>query len=306
MDTGRYVDFHEDDEPNTIWNFVPTGDGFSFKKYTLNHARLGDSDSIYCCFPKNITDESIVDDIVEASDAVASYVNSSYPDFLKHAFNCPSTRTHHVQSNREIVADAILVMSKKRYAAHVINDEGETVDKIKILGLETKKSDTPEFVKKALYQMISAILEGKDKGHLDSMIRRFEREYKHQDLKDIARPMSVKGLKKYNDEYEMTGSDKGFPYNVRAARYYNSLCGPSDRKIMPGEKVGILYIKSRESKYIAFPIDINEFPSFMNDIVIDYKTQWEKAHKKIVSYMSAVGWDFQSQKEEKREKLFGF
>lgn len=306
MDSGKYIDFSEDCEPNTIWNFIPTTEGVSFRKYTLSHARLGDSDSIYCCFPEELTKHSTSEDIIGAADAVADFVNSSYPDFLKHAFNCPASRTHHVESNREIVADSILVMSKKRYAAHVINDEGESTDKIKILGLETKKSDTPEFVKNALYQIIAAILEGKDKSHLDYMIRKFEREYRHQNLKDIARPISVKGLKFYNDEYEMTGSEKGFPYNVRAARYYNSLCGPSDRKIMPGEKVGILYIKSRESKYIAFPIDINEFPSFMNDIVIDYKTQWEKAHKKIVSYMSAVGWDFQSQKEEKREKLFGF
>lgn len=306
MDIGRYVDFHEDDEYNTIWNFIPTEKGFKFEKYTLTYARLGDSDSVYCSFPASVTNERGTDDVVDAADAVVEYANESYPSFVKHAFNCPPERTGEIKSNREIVADAVFVASKKRYAARVVDDEGERTNKLKIMGLEIKRSDTPTTVQNYLYHLIEMILNDVSKEKIQEEIKKMKEGYSEEDLKDIARPMGCNKLKFYQDQYDKTGSTKGFPYQVRAAMFYNSMCSPSDRKVRPGDKIGIVYIKDRRSKYIAFPADLNVLPSFIDDLVVDYDTQWKKAEKKIISYMKAIGYDFDSQKAAVRNDLFGF
>lgn len=308
MDQGKYIDFDEENEErNVVWNFVEQKNGgFKFEQYHLNHATLGDSDSVYLKLSDIFDSDAKVDDVVDMADTITRYVNDSYHNFAMHAFNCPADRTNELLSNREIVADAIYVSTKKRYAAHVVDDEGKRVDKLKIKGMEIIKSDTPAYVKVMLMDMVRAILDDKSRQDLQDMIKEFKIEYQKHPLRDIARPMSVKGLKKYNDMLETTGSTKGFPYNVRAAMFYNSLCGTSDKKIVPGDKIGIIYIKDPRSKYIAFPIDINEFPSFMNGLVVDYETQWEKAYKKITSYMASMGWDLESRKKELRKNLFGF
>lgn len=303
MDIGRYRDF-DGDIPNVVWNFVEDEGKFTFRQYHLNHARLGDSDSVYCSIPASITTDA--DELIDISDGIVDYVNDSYPAFIKHVFNCPESRVSEISSNREIVASSIFVVSKKRYAARVIDDEGKRVDKLKIMGLEVKRSDTPEAVQRYLLDLINMILDDASRHDIEKAISKMKEQYQNEDIKSIARPMSCKGLKIYQDKLDVTGSTKGFPYQVRAAMFYNSLCSSTDKKIMPGDKIGIVYIKDRRSKYIAFPVETNDLPQFIYDVAIDYDMMWSKASKKIDSYMQSIGYDFDSLKNEVRKDLFGF
>lgn len=300
----KYENFTGPDD-NMIWTWVIEDGEYQFKQVRLKHAIAGDTDSIMMRFPASLEFEDH-QELVDISDGIGEMVNDSFADWAMHAFNAPADRVIELQTEREIVSDVSLFLSKKRYILHVVNDEGKWVDKLKIMGVEIKKSDTPEYVKVMLEDLVKMILNGNTNKELTDRIKYHKEEYKNQPLADIARPMSVKGLKKYTDMYEATGSEKGFPYNVRAALFYNSLCGPTDKQIVPGDKIGIVYIKHPRSKYIAFPIDTNTLPSFVTDLTVDYETQWSKAYKKVVSYMSAMGWDFKSKKEANRKKLFGF
>lgn len=306
MDTGKYIDFSDPHHPNTIWNFIPNDGGFKFDLYTLEHARLGDSDSIYCSLPLRVTENLNDDEIVALSDDIVGFVNDSYPDFLKHAFNCPVDRLSEIQSNREIVSDLTFVVSKKRYAAHVIDDEGERVNTLKIMGLETKRSDTPVVVQEFLLRIIQMILSDMSETEVLEACNGMKIDYRKEDIRRIARPMSCKKLHIYEEKYNETGSMKGFPYQVRAAMLYNSMCSPLDEKINAGEKIMLVYIKSDIGGCIAFPMDSATLPEFINDLPIDYDKQWEKVEKKINGYLKAMGWDFASKKADKRKELFGF
>lgn len=300
---------HEDftrDIPNSVWTWVDSNAGYAFEEVVINNAIAGDTDSIMLTFPNGILDGEDQSDIIAISDAIAEMTNDTFPEFVKFAFNAPDSRKDVIQTDREIISDASFFLSKKRYILHVVNDEGKQSDKLKIMGVELKKSDTPEAVKTMLKELVDIILSGGNKQDAKDAVKRMKNEYPSYDIREIARPMSVNGLKVYNDAYAMDGSMKGFPYNVRAAMFYNSMCGPSDKKIVPGDKIGIVYIKDSRSKYIGFPIDINTLPSFVEELKIDYETQWDKAHKKLISYMSSMGWDIQSQKKAKRNEIFGF
>jgi len=302
MKDEEYKDF---EHTNEIWTWVEKAGEFVFEKDRLEYVVAGDTDSAMLKFPPSIHFES-PEEMVEIADEIGNMTNESFSSWAKHAFNIPEERTGVLQTDREIVADAAFFVSKKRYVMHVINDEGKPSDKLKIMGLEVKRSDTPSIVQEYLTDLINMILDDKSADEIKEEIVKMKDNYSKVDLKDIARPMSCKGLKIYQDKFEKTGSTKGFPYQVRAAMFYNSLCGPSDKKIKAGEKIGILYIKDPRSKYIAFPSESNTLPEFVYDMVIDYDTQWQKVEKKIISYLKAMGYDFDSQKAAVREELFGF
>lgn len=262
-----------------------------------------DTDSIMMSI--SIKKDSI-DEYVELADEVGDIVNSTFPDFIKHAFNCPEDRKNTITTGREIVSDKSLFLSKKRYIMHVVDDEGERCDKLKIMGVELKKSDTAEAVKDMLAKVVNMILDDVSGEDIIQNIKNMKEDYRNYSIKDIARPISCKGLKKYQTIYEETGSKKGAPYQVRAAMFFNDNCTINDKKVVAGDKIGVVYIKNPKSKYVGFPIETNNLPEFVDDLIIDWDTQWDKAYKKLESYISAIGLDIKSRKKTIRQDLFGF
>ena len=86
-------------------------------------------------------------------DKIAQEVNGSFKAFMTKAFHTPSTRGEVIRAGRELVASKGLFITKKRYAVLYYDKEGERVDvagkegKMKAMGLDLKRSDTPVFVK---------------------------------------------------------------------------------------------------------------------------------------------------------------
>lgn len=257
-------------------------------------------------FPQGIADELDTDLAVEIADRIGELTNKAFPDFCMHAFNCPEERKHTIRTDREVVSDKSLFLSKKRYIMHIVDSEGHRVDKLKIMGVELKKSDTSKAVKDMLFTLVNHILDGYDEDAILTKIQEMKEWFRTLPPHDIAKPMSVKTLKKCEDSFKMTGSTKGFPYQVRAAMFWNRKCGNGDRRIMPGDKIRLLYIKNKECKYIGFPVDLTTLPDWFDDFIIDYDTEWEKANTKIESYLSSVGLDVSGRKAAIRQDLFGF
>ena len=299
----------EDDfvETNVIWGWVDDADiGYRWDKIDLNNLKFGDTDSaglsVHHLFPVDVG----VDEVVEVADTIGMLTNKSFPDFCMHAFNCPEARKNVIKTDREVVSDKSLFLSKKRYIMSVVDNEGQRVNKLKIMGVELKKSDTSKAIKSLLMELVMAILDGRNEEELLPMIKEMKIRFKTFPASEIAKPISVKTLKKCQDMYNTTGDMKGFPYQVRAAMFWNTLCGRTDKTIVPGDKVGLLYIRHHKSKYIAFPIDMTNFPEWFETIQVDYDTEWEKAHKKLESYLASIGLDIQGRKDTIKQELFGF
>jgi DNA polymerase elongation subunit (family B) len=276
--------------------------------FFANDILVHNTDSAYMKYPEKILREEKedIDNIVTIGDTIGVLTNEAFPDFCKTAFNCPDDRKHIVQTERETVFDKAFFLSKKRYILHVVDDEGERVDKLKIMGVEIKKSNTADAVKEMLMRLVEMILDGYDEDEVKRDIRRMKDSYADYDLRDIATPMNCKTLKTAQDQFEATGSMKGLHYSARSAMFYNSLCGPYDKQINPGEKIGLLYVRHPKSKYIGFPLDASNLPDWLYEIQIDYDTMWDKAHKTITNYLESLEWDSKSKKKKTKEKLFGF
>jgi len=272
-------------------------------QYDATHVIAGDTDSSYVSLDSIFKPDASVDDVVSYANNLGIKVNQSFPRFMQRVFNVGENRMSFngeqvIVTDREVVADKALFKAKKNYMMHLVDKDGKRIDKNKITGLEIIKADTPGCVQDFLLKAVLSIVDGADYETIRDMIAEFKSEYHEKTFQEIGRPMSVKVLKKCEDEYKTSGTMKGFSYHVRAAMFYNSLCGPNDIRIRSGDKIAICYIDHPDSKYIAVPIDADVLPDFVADMSVDWKTQWKTVEKKIGNYLKSLGWDIQSRQED--------
>lgn len=221
--------------------------------------------------------------------------------------NIPEERSHLIGTARETVADSGLWLSKKRYILRVKDSEGKRVNKLKMQGVQLKKSNTSHFLKKALLELVEHILDGADVDELNTIIDRQKREFIDADIYDIATPMGCATLNNATQVYELTGRFDGVHYAAKAAALWNITSSNFDTKIMAGEKIRLVYIRGNKlSTSIGFPSEARKLPEwFHRDIKVDYETMWSKAKKTINGYLKAIGFDLESRKVELSKDLFG-
>lgn len=299
-----YNDF---EQINHFWLPVQNVDGsVKMQEYYANFQQAGDTDSCYMGVPDVLQGIEDIDEFTDICDDIAAITNEGFNDFCKMAFNMPDSRKGSVAADREAISDKSLFLTKKRYIMHLVNMEGEKVDKLKIMGVEIIKSDTSAAVKKLLMDLVNFILDGKDMDFVLNEVSNMKSWFYEQSYRDVCIPASCKTFLAAQKTVEATGSMKGLHYSARAALFYNTQCQTNDVQVRAGDKIGIVYIKHPDSKYIGFPVDADFLPDWMDDIIIDYATMWDKAYKKLTNYLESMGWDIASRKKEVKKSLFGF
>lgn len=254
--------------------------------------------------PDNENEQSLQQNIINTADTIGETVDNSFHDWAIRAFNAPEHRTKYLTSEREVVADSALFLGKKRYIMHVIDDEGKESDKLKIMGVELKRSSASDFLKEVLESVIRAILEGQDSGDVFSIIDHYKKDIENRGIEEIAVPSTCKTLNKATEQYEQTGTLKGLHITAKSALIYNLRRSLSDPKVNAGDKVYMLYVQEKEGS-IAFPVD-DVCPQWVRDIPVDYDKMWEKVENAVMNYIIAMKWDYKSQRAMIREDLFGF
>ena len=103
---------------------------------------------------------------------------------MMEAFHCPKSRSDVIAAGREIVAESGLYITKKRYAALIYDNEGQRVDvdgkvgKVKAMGLDLKRSDTPVFMQDFLSEILMMVLQEKSETDILERISEFRTEFK--------------------------------------------------------------------------------------------------------------------------------
>lgn len=246
----------------------------------------GDTDSCYIDLSSKFPKDSKKEDVVKFADELAARVNETFPSFMQSVFNSNAEQAKAISTARDVVSDKGYYIARKNYILHYVNKEGVDVADYKMMGIAVKRSDTPLILKEFLTEMLYMLMDRIPMEDIDKAIRIFKEKYHTASFLDVGRPMSIKGLQKYEKKYAETKGDmKGFPYHVRATMYYNMMCGPSDTKIVNGNKIRVVYIAHPDIKYIAVPADADILPEFLNTLQIDWETQWSKVLKKINLYL---------------------
>jgi DNA polymerase elongation subunit (family B) len=286
----------------------------------------GDTDSCYFSAYgtlKKEIDKGLIpwskENVVELYDTIGEEVNSTFPKFMQDAFHCPRTRGEVIKAGREIVASKGLFITKKRYAVLYYDKEGKRSDvdgkpgKIKAMGLDLKRSDTPEFIQNFLSDVLTKVLNGETKENVLEFITEFRTEFKTRPGWEKGSPKRANKISEYRDKEKKAGKTN-MPGHVRASLNWNTLKRMMDDKysvnITDGAKVIVCKVKQNPMGYtsVAYPVDELRLPQWFKDLPFD-DAEMENTviDEKLGNLIGVLEWDISSTRSDNTfNKLFHF
>jgi hypothetical protein len=271
----------------------------------------GDTDSCYfSAWPTLGKDAEMAkkwnkDMAVEIYDQLGEAVNESFPEFMKQAFHAPYKNGSIIAAGRELVADRGIFMTKKRYAVNIYDKEGKRLDvngkrgKIKAMGLDLKRADTPKYVQSFLSEVLDLVLEGTDRETVIKEIRNFKHELAKNDPWTKGRPMGVKKIAHYEELVRRADGGKvNMPGHVRGAINWNYLCRLNgdnySQKIVDGMKTVVCQLKNNSlgMTSVAYPVDQLRLPEWFKELPFDEKAMIRSLiDDKIENLIGVLNWD---------------
>ena len=273
----------------------------------------GDTDSVYFSAYKSLHKEIESgklpwerDSIVTLYDRIADEVNSTFAGFMSKAFHCPKTRGEVIKGGRELVASKGLFITKKRYAVLYFDKEGKRTDtagspgKMKAMGLDLKRSDTPVFVQDFLSELLMMVLDNNTEEQVLDRIKEFRTEFKARPGWEKGSPKRANNITEYAQKEEKKGK-ANMPGHVRASINWNNLrTMNSDRysmSITDGAKVIVCKLKNNPLGYtsVAYPVDEMRLPEWFKEMPFDAEAMEATIlDQKIENLIGVLNWDVKS------------
>ena len=259
------------------------------------------------------------DIVIQLYNTVADNVNATFPQFMLDAFHCPKSRGEVIKAGREIVAIKGLFITKKRYAVLYYDKDGKRYDsedkpgKIKAMGLDLKRSDTPEFMQKFLEEILTKVLNGAQEKEILERIGEFRTEFKSRPGWEKGSPKRANNIAEYQEKERKAGKTN-MPGHVRASINWNTLKRMNGDKysqqIVDGMKVIVCKVKTNPLGYtsIAYPVDELRLPKWFQDLPFDHsEMEATIINNKLDNLIGVLEWDLDSTTEDNTfGKLFSF
>jgi DNA polymerase elongation subunit (family B) len=251
--------------------------------------------------------------VIEIYDQIAKDVSDTFPQFLLETFNVPLEKsTGVIKSGREVVAESGLFIKKKRYAALVYDSEGTRCDvdgkpgKVKAMGLDLRRSDTPKFVQEFLMDILIDTLTDKGEDFVIEKVRKFKEQFTAMKPWVKGSPKAVNNLTSYRQKEEamfeakMKGKKIQFsmPGHVRASLNWNLMLDihkdMQTTKIVDAMKVIVCKLKENPTLMtsIAYPVDETHLPDWFLELPFDEDAMTAAiVDKKIDNLLGILKWD---------------
>jgi DNA polymerase elongation subunit (family B) len=243
---------------------------------------------------------------VQLYNSIADQVNDSFPGFMEQAFHVPREMGEVIRGGREIVASKGLFITKKRYAVMYYDKENKRVDthgvpgKVKAMGLDLKRSDTPKVIQDFLSEILNDVLTGATREDIIEKIREFKYKFKERPGWEKGSPKRVNNLTKYGKEEERLGK-ANMPGHVRAALNWNNLRRMNSDKysmqIVDGMKTIVCKLKSNPLGWtsIGYPTDETHIPQWFKDLPFDdAEMETTVVDQKLDNLLGVLDWDLKS------------
>ena len=268
----------------------------------VDYVIASDTDSIYLNlgpvvdkFFSNKSDDKVR--IVELLDKICKdklepFIDASYEELATYV----KAYDQKMIMKRENIADRGIWTAKKRYILNVWDSEGVRYKepKMKIMGLETARSSTPQYFRDKLYAAFKIII-SKTNDELISFINDIRAETREQGTEGVAFPRGCNNLEKYKHRTDIYS--KGTPIHVRGALLYNDFVRKNKLQhkypfIQEGEKIKFIYLKTPNPLHENCVSFFSTIPSEMNlDKYVDYQLQFEKSFlEPLKNVLQCVGW----------------
>jgi DNA polymerase elongation subunit (family B) len=270
----------------------------------------GDTDSVYfSAWPAIKADveagrmEWNKDICIQVYDNIADQVNESFPAFMEKACHCPRQNGAIIKGGREIVASKGLFIKKKRYAVLIYDKEGKRVDvknspgKVKAMGLDLKRSDTPKIVQDFLSDILLDVLTGAQKEEIIEKVKDFKYQFQKRPPWEKGTPKRVNNLTKYTAA-EVAQGKANMPGHVRAAMNWNNLrrmhSDNYSMQIVDGMKVIVCKVKDNPLGYtsVAYPTDETHIPAWFKNLPFDDNNMEDTiVDQKVENLLGVLEWN---------------
>jgi len=259
-------------------------------------------------------------------DEIAEHVNDSFPGYMKDRHNVLEDRGVIIKAGRELVARTGLFITKKRYAVLIYDLEGNRLDqdsntgKVKAMGLDLKRSDTPAFMQDFLTSLLLDVLNGALEHEAVEKVKEFRKAFAERPGWEKGTPKRVNNLTKFWEAEHpynpKTGSREfkktNMPGHVRAGLNWNTLKKMNgDKYSMPvvdGAKTIVCKLRPNLMGFtsVSYPIDENHLPEWFKELPFDHDAmQSTIIDNKISNLIGVLNWDLQkTQQSEIFESLF--
>jgi len=329
--TGRAITKHMGAETNRMLTgkYDHTGDCMIY----------GDTDSVYFSAVPALPDgqELDMDSAIKLYDHISDTVSDTFPQFLEDTFNVPKSFGQVMKAGREVVGRSGLFITKKRYAIQVLDLEGWQPEggKLKAMGLDLKRSDTPEFIQDFLEEILVDCLNGHTEEEVITKIKDYKKYFKDLPAWNKGMPKRVNNLTLYaskmadkakvnapgnyrlhklNAVKEEGKKTVTIPGHVRASINWNNFkqaMGDNySMTITDGMKVIVCRLKNNSMGYdsIAYPTDEMQLPDWFKDLPFDEEAMENAVlDKKVSNVIGQMGFDLDKINEsETLQQFFEF
>lgn len=329
--TGRTITRHMAAKTNEMI----TGDYDHYGKSIV----YGDTDSCYfSAFP--IIKEEInrgevewtKESVIDTYNALAKAVSATFPEFLLNRLNVPIKRSNGViASSRETISLSGIWMSKKRYACLMYDKDGIRMDvngkagKVKAMGLDLKRADTPKFVQEFLSEILLDTLCDKGEQFVIEKIRTFKEKFENLKPWQQGTPKAVNKLTFYREKEEVHAAKKArsevtggvtMPGHVRASLNWNRMKeinkDQHTMRIIDGQKIIVCKLRDTPENRltsIAYPVDEVHLPNWFLELPFDGDDMMAGiVDKKVTNLLGVLKWDLTRTNKEHAhlETLFDF
>ena len=259
------------------------------------------------------------DNVIKLYDQVCEAANETFPEFMLEAFHCPKSRSGVIAAAREIVAESGLYITKKRYAALVYDVEGFRSDvdgkpgKVKAMGLDLRRSDTPVFMQQFLSELLLMVLTDKPQQEVLERITQFRKEFSERPGWEKGSPKRANKIGHYQ-RLEQKQGKANMPGHVRASINWNTLKRMNGDKysqeIVDGMKVIVCKLKQNPLGYtsVAYPTDELRIPEWFKELPFDDDAMAETIiDNKLDNLIGVLNYPLQDTKQHNTfNSLFDF
>lgn len=259
-----------------------------------------DTDSVYIRMTnlveklcKGKDTDAIVRFLDKSCDQIlAPFIDKKYKELAEYV----NAYEQKMVMGREVIADRGVWTAKKRYILNVHNSEGVQYasPKLKIMGIETSRSSTPQVVRDELKDAIRIVMQGTN-DELIEFVEGFKERFMQLDPELVAFPRGVNNLDKYHDPVRTY--KKSCPIAVKGSLIFNRMLKSHKltreyRAIVEGDKIKFVYLtvpNTTGDRVVSFP---NALPQeFKLHNHVDYELHFVKAFvDPLQTILDSVGW----------------
>jgi hypothetical protein len=248
---------------------------------------------------------------------------------METSFHVPRKNGKIIECSRELVADRGIFMTKKRYAVNIYDKEGKRLDvngkrgKIKAMGLDLKRADTPKYVQQFLSKILDLVLEGTNRDVVIKEVRDFKQLLTQNDPWTKGRPMGVKKITHYEELLKREAATFGRrtskkvspPGHVSASinwNYLRKMHGDNySQQIVDGMKIVVCQLRNNplQMTSVAYPVDELRLPQWFKDLPFDNDLMEETiVDQKVDNLLGVLDWDIRDNTGTKNtfDQLFTF